>query len=165
LPPSSAVAYIEMKSSFNASSFSKAIDAILNTQNCLSGIDIDIWRCICFASVDRTFDSFLETVCQKIKESIAKINVNSSPEVMKKLPMCIASFESYIVFIRANEADNSIVLNFFDFGKLSISIAFSDLFEHIREHFGIIGNGELSEIVMHLPNNNYIQQILNINDK
>ena len=164
LPPSSAVAYIEMKSTFSADSFSKAIAAISNTQICLSDIETDIWRCICFASVDRDLDSFTSTVCQELKKLISELGFNCSSEIIKRLPTCISSFKSHVVFVREDEANNSIVLNFFNFGKLSVSIAFTDLVEHVRAHLGHSGNGELSEIVMELPRNGYSKQVININE-
>lgn len=157
IPPSSAVAYIEMKSSFDASTLEKAIKVISNTQLVLGENGEPTWRCVCFASIDREFNSFSETVCSKLNKIIDSLNFDNAHEVMDRLPTCIASLESYVVFIKANIADNSIVLNFFNFGKLSPSIAFCDLFECVRSHYGHSNIGELSEIILGMPNNGYLK--------
>lgn len=164
LPPSSAVAYIEMKSTFSASSLFKAIEAVSNTQLSLGDESANIWRCICFTSVDSDFTSFSKTVIEQFKKHVADLSSNSSHEVIKMLPTCIASFGSYIVFIRENIEGNSIVLTFFEFEALSAAIAFSDLFEHIRNHFGHIGVGELSALVENLQNLQYAKHEVNINN-
>lgn len=160
IPPSSAVAYIEMKSNFSSSSLSNAIQGISNSQLSLDGADI--WRCICFASVEPDHTSFADTLCNVIRRFIDDLGIDTTSKVIQRLPTCISSFESYVVFIRENQDNNSIVLKFFDFGKLSSPIIFSDLFEYVRCHFGHTGTGELSDLVMDLPNNEYFKRELPI---
>jgi len=165
LPPSSVVAYIEMKSTYKPAVLTKALKAISKIQQGLTCTEKEIWRCICFATIDSSFEEFHKTVIAQIENHIVMICKKSEGAmIISQLPTCIASFESYIVFIREDTIKNSITLNFFDFGRLSISIAFSDLFEEIRSHFGNNNEGELSALLMDIPNNNYFKYEININD-
>ena len=163
LPPSSAVAYIEMKSTFTSESFAKAIKAISNTQACLNA-EMEPWRSACFVSVERTHKSFIDTVCTEVKKLITELNCSNASEIMHILPICISTFDTYIVFLKINSKNDAIVLNSFDFEKLSAPIAFSDLFEHIRNYFEHRSVGELSDLIMKLPHKEYLKREININE-
>lgn len=164
LSPSSTIAYLEMKSSFGSSSLCKALSAVSNTQLSLKEHKNKVWRGICFATVDKKYPSFQKTVHEKLTELISSLEFNTAQEVIERLPTCISSFESYLVFISKNDSKNSVCLNYFDLNKLSISVTFIDLFEHVRSHFGNNQLGELSEIVESLPSNGHNQLTININN-
>ena len=159
-PPSSAVAVIEMKSTFDASSLSGALNAIQGTQSVLEDSASNVWRCIFFAVVEREFDSFIKTVLSKISDALGEIDSADAKKAALRLPTCIASFEKFVMFARADIEDNSLVLNFFDFGSVSASVAFSDLFEHIRSFYGKTQSGELSDIVLGIPNAGHIKHVV-----
>lgn len=165
LPPSSAVAYIEMKSTFTSTNLSKALNALSNTQSCLIGVNDYIWRCICFVTVEREIESFMQTVCAELQDFITELTFDDATKIIQRLPTCISSFDSYVVFLKENKTNNSIVLNVFEFEKLSASVAFSDLFEYIRNYFGNKGDGELADLVNNLPNKNYIQHEIKLNEQ
>lgn len=155
LPPSSTIAYIEMKSSFSAPNLDDAIDAVAWNQHCLNDYKIDVWRCICFASVDRSYESFQKTVFERLEKLINRLEIKTAEEAMNRLPLIIASFESYTAFISKSSTSNEIFLKFFDYKKLSTSIAFNDLFEHIRAYFGNIQTGDVSDFLTGLPDTSF----------
>ena len=125
-PPSSTVAYIEMKSKFTASSLEKALSGISNTQRAHGDQASHIWRSVCFASIRPTFESFSSTVQAKILAIMQSQSVTETLAASELLPTCITSFDSYSVFIRPNLESNTLVLNFFSTAKLSASVAFMD---------------------------------------
>lgn len=164
LPPSSVVAYIEMKSTFSSTSLCSALTGVSASQKSLNDFCDSVWRCICFVTIDRDFNSFLSTVCSEIKKTIADLNFDSATDVMRRLPICIASFDTYVVFLKVSSVHNSISLSFFEFEKLSASISFSDLFEHVRSHFGNSNVGELSEFISGMSCKNYNQREIKLNE-
>lgn len=119
LPPSSVVAYIEMKSTFTASALNKALAAIQKTQDVLHDNKKPIWRCICFAHVGNDFNSFTNSIEKAIQKMIGEYQHNEVDVVANIFPTCITSFSAFVVFIKADKSKNLINLNFFDFGKLS----------------------------------------------
>lgn len=162
LPPSSVVAYIEVKSTFSASSLSKALDTISNTQRTLDSFAPKVWRSICFCHIEPDLNSFADTLENSI---INRCREESLLELLHSLPVCIASFDAFVVFIRVDIQKSEINLNYFEFGNLSIAVAFSDLLEHARHQLGNTQIGELSQFISEINNDNHFSRKIQINAK
>lgn len=160
LPPSSVAAYIEMKSSFSASSFEKALNAMSSTQESLGENAKEVWRCICFCHVNVSLSSFVNSIEKKLSAHIF-----DKSDIANRLPTCIASFENYVVFVRFDTEKGNIILNSFDLGKLSIAAAFCDLFEHARYLLGGNNSGELSKYLDNLNNTGYQKKVIELNEQ
>ncbi len=160
LPPSSVAAYIEMKSSFSSSNFGTALKAISSTQESLGENAKKVWRCICFCHVNVDLDSFANSIENKLSTLILGLDKS---DIANRLPTCIASFESYVAFVRFDAEKDNIILNFFDLERLSIAAAFCDLFEHARHLLGGNNSGELSKYLANLNKTSYLQKVIKLN--
>lgn len=69
VPPASVIAYIQSKSSFSSSTLNYGLENIFDTQ-CAVLERKKIWRSICFADINRSFESFVDTTNGKISEFI-----------------------------------------------------------------------------------------------
>ena len=162
VPPSSVMAYIEMKSTFGASSLSSALAAVTKTQVVLDTCVSHVWRSICFVSIDRDLDSFIESLANGLESHIHSDEFPNSRAIGELLPKCITSFSSYLAFLRISEDERSVVINAFDFGSLSAAVAFSDLFGHLISHSAGNHGAELEEMIGRLPKNNYVKKVVKL---
>lgn len=156
VPNTSVLGYIEVKSTFTKQVLSKAVSSVSKTQAVNYGQPSDeVWRCILFSTLDSDHDSFNKIVEEVITEHINKSTEDDFSFIVNSIPTCIASFDSHVVFLRADLDKNTVVLNCFEHGDMSSAVAFCDLFDFVRAAFGYIAPGELSKIVDDIQPINY----------
>jgi hypothetical protein len=137
VPPSSVIASLEIKSTFNKSTISDALSNVLATRGLLKfSANFDqTWSGIYFFHNDRTVESFHETLAAAISEKFSSVGANyDKKSFVKMLPKCITSVSSYITFLSSDRA-NDIVLRTFSMGNSSLPCSFFDLMASVRSYF------------------------------
>jgi len=158
VPPSSVLAYLEVKSEFNSGSLASALKLVTSTQTILAeGIDAsEVWRGICFCSVpsSRRADSVLDTIEREIKKlfSISCDDVAATgASYSNKLPLCLATFEDFSVFISEGDSADQVKIRLFESKGLSLAVAVAGIFAVVRHRFNGAIAGELDTIIENLP--------------
>lgn len=161
-PPSSVVAHVEVKKDFNKAELRDALAKTSSTQLILarSADMAKVWRGICFFNVaaSRTAESALDTIAEVVQEAF-KESLGLGQEypgvrptkVHDVLPTCIATLDSFVVYVRFTDTANEIVLDLFESGNLSFACALADLFGAIRFRIGGAGVAEMDDLVEALP--------------
>lgn len=151
VPPTSVVAHVEVKTTFESNSLNSALENIYKTQLVISknAKASRVWRCICFYSIppSRTPISTIAT----IENSIRLLFSNSRPLSVDDirwacLPTCIATVSSYLVFLKP-DGNNFLQLRLFELGSLSLACALADLFSSARRWSGGSVVGELDDLI------------------
>lgn len=163
IPPSSALATIEVKSSFSRQNLDNAMINIAETKRCLrfnSTFD-KIWNCICFFTIDesRSVLSVLETV----RDSIISVEKdqrerNYEADFLHLLPSCIATLSKYLIFIKPLD-NGRVVLRCFELSGYSLPCAFIDLFAVLRAGCGGPVLAEFDDIIemMDIPEPTHLE--------
>lgn len=149
--PTSVVAHIEVKTTFENDTLESALQNTYQTQLVIRKYAdaSKVWRCVCFYSIpdSRTAESMLATVEKSIQNLRGNMPALSEDTVYSHLlPTCISTVSSYIIFL-APDADCSLKLRLFDAGPLSLSCALADLFSAVRRWSGGSVVGELDDFI------------------
>ena len=158
VPPTSVIAYVEVKTQFRKPGLHDALTSIANTQLVLSSyVDLSkVWRSVFFFSIpeSRSSESALKTIAQTINQVVeesASSNSSIFSDTQGLLPVCIATLSNFVVFIRSGKTNNEVILNLFETGDLSFAFAIADMFGSIRHYFTGRNVAELDDIIESMP--------------
>lgn len=151
VPPTSVVAHVEVKTTFEKGTLDSALYNVYRTQLVISKYaDASrVWRCICFYSMpeSRTPSSAIATIDDSIQCLLRDAQPLSTDDVRWNcLPTCIATVSSYLVFLKP-DTSRSLKLYLFELGPLSLSCALADLFSSVRRWSGGAVAGELDDLI------------------
>ena len=151
VPPTSVVAHIEVKSTFEKNSLDSALANISKTQFVISkNAELSkVWRCICFYTLpeSRSSASVISTIEESIQSLFSDAQVTRiGDDWINSLPTCIVTVSSNLIFFKP-DASNSLKLCLFDIGSLSLSLALADLFSFVRRRSGGSVLGELDDLI------------------
>lgn len=163
LPPSTAIAYLQVKATFGSSAVDSALQNIRDTQATILGSvgTPKAWRGALFFHMpnSRTIESFLDTVSKCVSDSMSLMISEledlcvpvQAENILGLLPQYMGNVDRFAAFLDAPGQDR-IRIRAFELGQLSAACALADLLGAVRRSLGgrVMGHWE-SLIEMHAP--------------
>jgi hypothetical protein len=130
----SVIAFLEVKSTFDASSLADALGAVIATQSVIgkSRKAETVWRAICFSSCDpnKNLESIADTIIFQLKK-LREVSGDKNPFSLAVLPTCIVCLENFCAFLSGRDNGSGGRLRLFKLEKMSFAAAVSDLLSHL----------------------------------
>lgn len=146
--PKAVLAYIEVKSDITAATLESSLQMIYETQALVetSNDAAGVWRGICFTadSADRTDDSLLKTIGDKVSD-VCDLDRAKSGQCINYLPICIICLEKFVLFIGPSSAGGRCRLRYFPTRRLSFSVGLTDMLSHVYSRAGVKSYQPLDE--------------------
>lgn len=143
--PGAAIAHIEVKTSFKASTVEDALYKIISTRLLVSRFSKEdmLWSGICFytGTSEKEVSSILRTISQKLSSIFLTLEIVDESgifigNIRNIFPMCIFSMDDYACFLSYDESLNKINANLYRAEYLSAAIALNELFSSVRVRLG-----------------------------